>query len=144
MSAIFQKYENIKSPGVVVMVIQKGNILFTKGYGYTDLDFKQKLTPSTPFRLASVSKQFTAMVIIILKERGMFNYDDLVVHWISELKRIGKNITVRHLLNHTSGLSKNFIGLAQPDINILLDNESAISAYDDKWVLLFTPGERFS
>jgi CubicO group peptidase (beta-lactamase class C family) len=129
VSAIFQKYENIKSPGIVVMVIQKGKIQFAKGYGYTDLDLKQKLTSSTLFRLASVSKQFTAMAIMTLTERGMLDFDDPVVRWIPELKQIGKKITIRHFLNHTSGLPDYSVVPAQPDINIPLDNATAISTY---------------
>jgi len=94
-------YEN-KALNGVVLAVQKGKVIYKKAYGYANFETQTRLTTSTPFNLASVSKQFTAMGIMILAERGKLKYDDPIVNYLPELDV--KDITIRHLLNHTSGL----------------------------------------
>ena len=86
------------------MVIQNGKILLQKGYGYADITNEIPISPDTAFDLASVSKQFTAMAILILMERGKLNLDDSITKFIVGFPPYAKEITIRHLLNHTSGL----------------------------------------
>ena len=85
----------------VLLVANKGMPDFHKAFGYRDYAQKIPLQTSDIFELASVSKQFTAMIIMILKEKGKLNYDDAVEKYLDIPY---KNITVRHLLTHTSGL----------------------------------------
>jgi len=85
-----------------VLVAEAGKIIYQKGFGYANLDTKEKLQPKSVFRLASVSKQFTAMCIMMLKEQGKLNYDDNFQKYLPELKYEG--VTIRHLLWHTSGM----------------------------------------
>ncbi|MCK9401503.1 MAG: beta-lactamase family protein [Bacteroidales bacterium] len=85
-----------------VLYGEKGRLVFKKAYGYDDFKTKKRLTVSSAFQLASVSKMFTAMAIMILKEEGLLDYDDSVRQYIPELPYPG--ITIRHLLNHRSGL----------------------------------------
>ena len=85
-----------------VLYGEKGRLVFKRAYGYDDFKTKERLTVSSSFQLASVSKMFTAMAIMILKEDGLLNYDDSVRQYIPELPYNG--ITIRHLLNHRSGL----------------------------------------
>lgn len=85
-----------------VLVAEAGKVIYQKGFGYANLDTKERLEPKSVFRLASLSKQFTAMCIMILEEQGKLNYDDNLQKYISELKYEG--ITIRHLLWHTSGI----------------------------------------
>lgn len=85
-----------------VLVAEKGKVIFEKAYGYADYSVSDKLTTDYQFRLASVSKQFTAMAIMILKERGALNYDDNVNTYLKDFPYY--NISIRNLLNHTSGL----------------------------------------
>lgn len=93
-----------ESPGAAVLVVQDGRILHKKGYGYANLETKRKIEPDTIFDLASVSKQFTAMTILILSERGKLKLDDSLSKFFPEFPSYAEKITVRHLLNHTSGL----------------------------------------
>jgi len=86
----------------VVLVADKGTPFYHKAFGYIDLDAKNPLDTTTIFELASVSKQFTAMMIMMLAEEGRLNYDDLLEKYVPELPYPG--ITIRHLLTHTSGL----------------------------------------
>jgi CubicO group peptidase (beta-lactamase class C family) len=85
-----------------VLVAKEGKILFDKTYGYTNVERKTRLTNQSSFDLASVSKQFTAMTIMILVEQGKLNYDDPINKYLPELNY--PDITIRHLLHHTSGL----------------------------------------
>ena len=91
-------------PGAAVIVIRDGKVLHQKGYGFADVDAKLPITTKTTFDLASVSKQFTAMAIMILAERGKLGYDDPLTKFFPEFPAYASKITVRHLLNHTSGL----------------------------------------
>jgi CubicO group peptidase (beta-lactamase class C family) len=85
-----------------VLYAERGRLVFKKAYGYDDFKGKKRLTTSSAFQLASVSKMFTAMSIMILKEDGLLDYDDSVRRYIPELPYPG--ITIRQLLNHRSGL----------------------------------------
>ncbi len=84
------------------MVIKQGKIIYQQALGYADYNTKQPLNDSSAFELASVSKQFTAMGIMICKERGLLSYDDNIKKFFPGLPY--DNITVRNLLTHTSGL----------------------------------------
>ena len=85
-----------------VLVAEAGKVIYQKGFGYANVDTKEKLEPESVFRLGSLSKQFTAMCIMILEEQGKLNYDDDLQKYLPELKYDG--ITIRHLLWHTSGI----------------------------------------
>ena len=92
------------APGATVLVVKNGTVVFRHGYGVTDLRTRQLITPQTNFRLASCTKQFTAMSIMLLAHDGKLRYDESLSEVLPEFSAYGKTITVRHLLNHTSGL----------------------------------------
>lgn len=85
-----------------VLLIKNDSVLLKESYGYTDFTKKEKLTTNSSFRLASVSKQFTGVGIMLLKEQGKLNFDDSITKFLPQLTY--KNVTIRHLLNHTSGV----------------------------------------
>jgi len=92
------------APGAAVLVLKDGKPVFQHGYGVTDLRSHSKIDEHTNFRLASVTKQFTAMAIMLLVHDGKLRYDESLTEIFPEFPAYGKTITVRHLLNHTSGL----------------------------------------
>lgn len=104
IDALFSIYDREDVPGASVMVIQDGKVLFKKAYGSANLEEKIPSATTTNYRIASVSKQFTAMAIMILAERKKLSYDDSLTRFFPDFPAYGKQITVRHLLNHTSGL----------------------------------------
>lgn len=104
VDAIFADFNQPDAPGASVAIIRDGAMVFSKGYGLTDLETKTPITPATNFRLASVSKQFTAMAVLILRERGKLSLDENLLAFFPEFPTFGKQITVRHLLTHRSGL----------------------------------------
>lgn len=85
------------------LVAEKGNVIYKKSFGVANETTQEKLTENSVFELASVSKQFTAMAIAILKEKGKLNYDDKISKFIPELSHY-QNITIRNLIHHTGGL----------------------------------------
>lgn len=97
-----------------VLIAEKGQIIFNRSFGLANKITKEELNENSVFGLASVSKQFTAMAIVILKEQGKLNFDDKITKYLPELTAYD-NISVRNLLNHTSGLI--------PDINLLKDTK---------------------
>jgi len=86
-----------------VLIAEKGKVIFKKSYGFADAVTQQKLNPKSVFELASVSKQFTAMGMVLLKKRGKLNYDDPISKYLPELA-FYKDVTIRDLLAHTSGV----------------------------------------
>lgn len=104
IDAVFSSLQSNNAPGAAVLVVYKGKPVFRHGYGVTDLRTKQPIGPDTDFRLASFSKQFTAMCIMLLVHDGKLHYDDHLTDIFPEFPAYGKPITIRNLLNHTSGL----------------------------------------
>ncbi|HEX4664496.1 MAG TPA: serine hydrolase domain-containing protein, partial [Terriglobales bacterium] len=104
IDSLFTKLVTADSPGLVVGVLRDGHLVFARGYGLADLKTKAPITSATDFRLASLSKQFTAMSIMLLVHDGKLSYDDTLTHIFPGFPDYGKTITVRNLLNHTSGL----------------------------------------
>jgi len=104
MDRLFAEYNGENVPGAAVMIVKDGEIIKTKTYGMADLEKKIPISPKSNFRLASVSKQFTAMSIMILKERGKLYYDQTLTDIFPEFPDYGKNITIEFLLQHRSGM----------------------------------------
>lgn len=96
------KAEN--APGAAVLIIENGQLVFERAYGIAELRSFAKIDARTNFRLASVSKQFTAMAIMLLVRDGKLRYEDRLTDIFPDFPAYGRQITIRHLLNHTSGL----------------------------------------
>src|SRR5262245_45535789 len=101
---VFARFDKPDSPGCALAVIKDGQIVYKRGYGMADLDHDIPIKPDTVFHVASVSKQFTAMAIMLLAKQGKLSLDDKVQKYIAELREFDQPITIRHLLHHTSGL----------------------------------------
>ena len=112
MENVFFGIASSDTPGFAVLIKKDGKILFEQGYGVRDLRTKTKIDEQTNFRLASFTKQFTAMAAMLLVHDGKLRYDESLTELFPEFPAYGKTITVRNLLNHTSGL---------PDYEDLMD-----------------------
>lgn len=93
-----------QEPGLAVLVLKDGVTAFERAYGVRDLRSKTPIDPQTNFRLASLTKQFTAMAVMLLVHDGKLRYDQTLTEIFPGFPPYGKTITVRHMLNHTSGL----------------------------------------
>jgi CubicO group peptidase (beta-lactamase class C family) len=114
---IFSSITQENAPGLAVVVRKEGRTLFEKGYGARDLRTHTKIDQRTNFRLASFTKQFTAMAVMMLVHDGKLRYNQTLTEIFSDFPPYGKNITIRNLLNHTGGL---------PDYEDLMDAQEKI------------------
>ena len=115
--AIFSPVTQEKAPGLAVLVRKDGRTLFLKGYGVRDLRTNAKIDQYTNFRLASFTKQFTAMAVMLLVRDGKLRYEQTLTEIFPDFPPYGKNVTIRNLLNHTGGL---------PDYEDLMDAQEKI------------------
>jgi CubicO group peptidase (beta-lactamase class C family) len=104
IDAIFSDLTQPDAPGLAVLVKRDGKIIFEKGYGSRELRSHAGIDPATNFRLASFTKQFTAMAVMLLVHDGKLHYDDHLTDIFPEFPTYGKSITVSNLLAHTGGL----------------------------------------
>lgn len=100
---LFQDLREGKKPGAAVLVARDGKVLYEGGFGYADVEGSVTVTPETKFRIGSISKQFTAAAILKLVENGKMNLQDPLIKYIPDFPG-GKDVTIRHLLTHTSGI----------------------------------------
>ena len=126
-----------------VLIAKKGKVLLSKGYGLANTTHSVSNLPTTKFKLASVSKQFTAMAIMILQEKGKLNTEDKLTKYIPDYPN-GDKITIHHLLTHTSGIP-NLTAL--PVFDSIKGNphtlEQTIALTKNK-PLEFEPGSKFN
>lgn len=94
----------LKIPGVAVAVVRDGKPVKLQGYGFANLEHKVPVTPDTVFQLGSVGKQFTASIVLLLAQDGKLSVDDPISKYLPFAPDSWKPITVRNLLNHTSGI----------------------------------------
>jgi CubicO group peptidase (beta-lactamase class C family) len=101
---IFSEFHRNDTPGAAVIVLKHGEAVFESGYGVANLKNHAEVTPTTNFRLASVTKQFTAAAILLLVHDGKLRLDETLTEVLPGFPAYGRGITIRNLLNHTSGL----------------------------------------
>jgi len=104
IDSIFKQYSQAGSPGVAVLIVKDGNVVFKKGYGLANLEFDIPISPATVFDIASVSKQFTGFAVSTLIQQGKISPDDDIHKYLPDVPQFNKPITIRNLIHHTSGL----------------------------------------
>ena len=104
IDSLMAPYAAPGGPGASVLVLRNGAVAFSRAYGLADVDSQVRMTTESNLRLASLSKQFTATAIMMLVEQGRLSYEDEVLRLLPGLPTFARGVTVRHLLNHTSGL----------------------------------------
>jgi CubicO group peptidase (beta-lactamase class C family) len=101
---IFSKWDRTNSPGCSIAIVKDGKILYSRGYGMSNLEYSLAITPASVFHVASISKQFTAAAIQQLSLEGRLSLNDNIRKYIPEVPDFGHPITIGNLLHHTSGL----------------------------------------
>jgi CubicO group peptidase (beta-lactamase class C family) len=139
---ILSDFSKPNTPGAAVAIIQDGKTLLQKGYGMASLEKGSRCESTTDFRLASMTKQFTAACVLLLAQEKKLSLDEPLTAFFPEFPAYGKQITVRHLLHHTSGLL---------DYEDLIPKGTTLPVLDRDVLRLlikqdhtqFKPGERF-
>lgn len=129
--------------GVCVMAIEHGDVVFTYSNGLADVKTEVPCSPTTNFRIASVSKQFTATAAMLLVDRGKLSLDDRLTKFFPAFPDYGKKITVKQLLTHTSGLP-DYEKLIPPGTTMQLDDLDVLHLLMDTKEPLFSAGEKFA
>jgi len=101
---LFAAWDTPGSPGCALGVVKDGELVYGRGYGSANLEHGIPLSTSSVFRIASVSKQFTAACVALLEQQGALSLDDSVRVYLPELPEYTEHVTLRHMLHHTSGL----------------------------------------
>ncbi|HEV7358693.1 MAG TPA: serine hydrolase domain-containing protein [Steroidobacteraceae bacterium] len=142
VDALFKEWDTLNTPGASVAVIQHGKVIFAKGYGIANLEYNIPIKPETIFHVASVSKQFTAMAVVLLESDGKLALDDDVHQYLPELPDYGNKITIRHLLQHTSGIRDQWqlLGLAGWNLQDVITQDQALRLIFRQKELNFAPG----
>src|ERR1700678_3629713 len=104
IDSLFAPLTDAHSPGLAVLVRQNGRTVFARGYGLRRLQSPAQIDAKTDFRLASFTKQLTAMAVMLLVHNGKLRYEQTLTEIFPDFPAYGRAITIRHLLTHTSGL----------------------------------------
>ncbi len=145
IDAIFASWDKPDSPGCALAVARNGDFVYTRGYGYANLDYDIPVTPQTVFDVASVTKQFVAAVANLLAQEGAVSLDDDVRKWLPELPEYDPPITLRHLIFHTGGLRDylNLFPLAGAGDYYSVSREQLLAMMSRQRAPVFAPGERY-
>lgn len=138
VDALMHRYQG-EVPGAALLVVRDGQPVVRKAYGLADPEARTPATPETNFRLASVSKQFTAAAILLLAQDGRLGLDDPLRRWLPSLPAAADRITLRHLLTHTSGLI-DYEDLMAPDATEQVLDADVLRLLEPENRLYFAPG----
>jgi D-alanyl-D-alanine carboxypeptidase len=131
-------------PGAAVLVARNGKVVFRRAYGAANIETKTPLKPDDIFRIGSVTKQFTAVGILMLADEGKLSVSDDITKYLPDFPAQGKRITIEHLLTHTSGI-RGYTDM--PDFQKTINKRVAINEMIDRFKnepLQFDPGTRWA
>lgn len=146
VDSIFSEWKSNNGPGVAGGLMFGDTIKYLKGFGLAEMETKTKITPRTKFQVAHLSRQFTVLAVLILKEQGKLSLNDLLRTHIPNLPHYKNDIQVKHLINHSTGLNdyntvKVILGKEEDDIFTHEDAMRLICAQKEP---NFKPGTAFS
>ena len=135
---IFSEFNN-KTPGASVAVVKDKNIIYQRGFGLSDLQLREKIEPKTNFRLASITKQFTLFSILLLEDENKLSFQDSLQKFFPNLPLYSSRMTIKNILQHTSGL------LAYEDhmpdtLTVQLKDKDVLQILMDQDSTYFPPG----
>ncbi|MCB2209225.1 MAG: beta-lactamase family protein [Bacteroidetes bacterium] len=136
---------NENEPGVAIGLVKNNQLVYEKYLGLANLDYEIPINKATSFHVASVSKQFTAFAILLLEDEGKLSLDDDIRIYLPEMHNFQNTITIRHLLNHTSGLKDQFnlLRLSGWSLDDVITNEQILRILFNQKTLNFQPNEKY-
>ncbi|MGA9683867.1 MAG: serine hydrolase domain-containing protein [Candidatus Sulfotelmatobacter sp.] len=142
---VFAEWNTTSSPGCALAVVKDDHVVYEHGYGMANLELGIAITPQSVFDIGSVSKQITAMAILLLAQEHRLSLDDDIRKYLPEMPDYGSTITIRHMLHHTSGL-RNYDDLFDlqgiPEADLTTDRDAMELILRQKGVN-FRAGEEF-
>lgn len=146
LDALFAKSVAAGSPGLVAGIVKDGKLVYGKGFGLGSLEQSAPLGPKSVIDVGSVTKHFTSTAILLLEDEGKLSLDDEVKKWIPTMPDFGKPITIRRLLNHTSGLRDYFtlFALKGWQLEKPITSQEVVALMADQQDLNFPTGSSFN
>lgn len=141
VDAMMESYAG-DAPGASVLVLRDGVPMLRKAYGLADREQRIVATPATNYRLASITKQFTAAAILLLVDEGRMSLDDSLQRWLPSLPALADSITVRHLLTHSSGLI-DYEDVMPSDFTGQLHDADVLRLLETQETTYFPPGSGY-
>jgi CubicO group peptidase (beta-lactamase class C family) len=145
IDSLFREWDRTSSPGWAVGIVRNDSLIFAKGYGMANLEYGVPNGPETIFHMASVSKQFTAFSIVLLARQGKLDLDDDIHKYLSWFPRLNERITIRNLLNHTSGVRDQWqlLAIAGTRLDDVITQDQIIKILSKQEALNFKPGDEY-
>ncbi|MDH3441107.1 MAG: beta-lactamase family protein, partial [Gammaproteobacteria bacterium] len=146
IDSLFASWDKPGSPGCALAVARDGDLVYSRGYGYSNLDYDIPITPQTVFDVASVTKQFNAASLTMLALEGKLSLDDDVRKWLPELPAFESPITLQHMIYHTSGLRDylNLFPLAGRDDYHPISHPQILAMMSRQLAPNFPAGDRYA
>ncbi|MEP6947942.1 MAG: serine hydrolase domain-containing protein [Ginsengibacter sp.] len=146
IDSLFKTWDNNNSPGCAIGIIRNDSLIYAKGYGMANLEYGIPVTAETIFHMASISKQFTAYSIVLLAREGKLQLDDDIRKHLSWFPDLKEKITIRNLLNHTSGIRDQWqlLAISGTRLDDVITQEHIVKILGRQEALNFSPGEQYS
>ncbi|MEO8415362.1 MAG: serine hydrolase domain-containing protein [Ginsengibacter sp.] len=143
---LFKAWDKTNTPGCAVGIVRNDSLIFAKGYGMANLEYGIPITPETIFHMASVSKQFTAYSIVLLAQQGKLQLDDDIHKYLAWFPDLKEKITIRNLLNHTSGIRDQWqlLAISGTRLDDVITQDHIIKILSKQQALNFKPGAQNS
>ena len=143
VDAYLQSVYVADEPGVSFLIAKDGKPIYQKAFGMANMELNVPMTTDHVFEIGSITKQFTAVAILMLEEQGKLKVEDDITKYIPDYPTLGKKITIHHLLNHTSGIKSytsmsSFLEKARTD----LTPKELMDVFKNE-PMDFEPGEKF-
>ncbi len=141
---LYAKYDSLRTPGGVIAVLYRGEVVHLKGYGAANREFGVRWTPETRYRIASITKSFVAYALLRLEQQGKLRLDDPLQKYLPDFPTFDHPLTLHHLLTMRSGLwqDEHLLGLTGLRGQVTIDEMYALSRRQDR--LNYTPGSSSS
>lgn len=146
IDGLFSQWNNQQSPGCVIGIIRNDSLIFAKGYGVANLEYSIPNSPQTIYHMASVSKEFTAYAVLMLAKAGKLSLEDDIRKYLSWFPDLKEKITIRQLLNHTSGVRDQWQLLATSGTRLddVITQDQIIKLLSRQQALNSKPGEKYN
>lgn len=145
IDSLFTQWSQSDSPGASIAILKDGEVAYAQGYGMSNLEYDIPITPQSIFHVASVSKQFTDFAILLLEEEGKLSINDDIRKYMPEIHDFGKTITIKHLMNHTSGFRDQWelLAIAGWRLDDVITKDHIMKMILGQRELNFDPGDEY-
>lgn len=145
VDSLFSQWAKPNSPGASIGIYKEGSLVYSQGYGMSNLEYDVPIKPNSIFHVASISKQFTDFAVLLLEEEGKLSIEEDIRKYMPEIHDFGKTITLRHLMHHTSGFRDQWqlLAIAGWRLDDVITEEHILKMILGQRELNFEPGSQY-